>query len=146
MNTEMKQQIIDAIKGCKKDEKEDVRNLAVHALSLFEEAKEESAIDLIRLVVEGDKRQRVAAKQSLIALGESAVPEVIAKLIKHADDWDARVQGLTVLTEIYMEAKKQDAIHGIKEEKGEDKGPKVDSLRTALKDIVKEALRDLQNG
>lgn len=141
MNAETKKSILEAIRGCKEDEKEDVKLLAVHALSLFEEASEESAADLIKLVIDGDKRQRGAAQTALTAMGERVVPDVISGLIK-SDDWSARVCGVHVLTEIYMESKKQDALHGVKDTPTEAKVP----LHEALKELVKEAVREMQHG
>lgn len=100
MNDKTKKKILDAIRTRTKDSREEVKNQALHALTLFEETSQESIPELVRLVVDGEKNQRAQARIALVAIGEKAVDDVIEHLVNNEDDFDARTQGIAIVTEI----------------------------------------------
>lgn len=106
MTPELKQQMLDAIKGRLNDERDDVRLRALQSLSMFKETAALTVSMLIEMAIEGDKRQRQQAITTLIGVGEEAIPEIIEKLVNNEDDLDARLVGIMILTEIGLEAEK----------------------------------------
>jgi len=147
MNDKTKKKILDAIRARTKDEREEVKNQSLHALTLFEESSQESIPELVRLVVDGEKNQRSQARVALVAIGEKAVDEVIEKLVNNEDDFDARAQGIAIITEIL-------ATEEQKIKKGEKCGSSCDCqeggqqdlgsvIRSALKKVLIEALGEI---
>ena len=149
MNDKTKKKILDAIRARTKDERVEVKDQALHALTLFEEAKQESVPELVRLVVEGEKNQRSQARIALVAVGEKAIDEVIEHLVNNEDDWDARTQGIAIITEI-LATEEQKIKSG--EKKGESCGCKEEDdphglgklMRKAFKKILTEAFEDVE--
>jgi hypothetical protein len=149
MNDKTKKKILDAIRARTKDEREEVKNQSLHALTLFEESSQESIPELVRLVVDGEKNQRSQARVALVAIGEKAVDEVIEKLVNNEDDFDARAQGIAIITEI-LATEEQKIKSG--EKKSESCGCKEEDdphglgklMRKALKKILTEAFEEAE--
>jgi hypothetical protein len=150
MNDKTKKKILDAIRARTKDEREEVKNQSLHALTLFEESSQESVPELVRLVVEGEKNQRSQARIALVAIGEKCIDEVIEHLVNNEDDFDARTQGIAIITEI-LAIEEQKIKKGEKSAEGKSCGCKEDDdphglgkiMRKALKKIITEAFTEI---
>lgn len=143
MNAETKKKIIEVIRDhAKNASREEEKMQALQVLSLFEEADDTNISDLISMVIDGDKRKRVQAVTTLISLGEKVVPEVLERLVGNCDDLDARLNGISILTEVILQEKnkdKQEHEHE-KEEDPHEIGP---LMRKAFKRVLKEALEEM---
>jgi flagellar basal body L-ring protein FlgH len=146
MKETTKNKIIDTIKAHTKKPKDEEKMQALQALSLFEDSKEASVGDLVSMVIDGDKRQRASAVQTLCGVGEKAVDEVIERLCNNEEDLDARMQGITIITEILGQSMAKEKAEGKSEEHAEHEhdphglGP---IMRSAFKKILKEALEEI---
>jgi hypothetical protein len=143
MKETTKKKIIETIKAHTKKEKDEEKMQALQALSLFEDSKDASVSDLVSMVIDGDKRQRASAVETLIGVGEKAVDEVIDRLCNNEDDLDARMQGIAIITNILGQDKEKEKAAGPKEGHEHDPHGLGPIMRSAFKKVLKEALEEI---
>lgn len=156
MNQAMKEKIEAAIQGRLEDDKETVRFTAIKAMSMLKGTVNASVSELIKCMVDGDKREREQSKLALMEVGEEAVEPLINILERGVrdPDWnpeeddpedqfyqdqDARLNAISILTEIYLRAEHEDEHEGGCCN-GEKKRSKHDQ---AFIDLLKEAGKEL---